>query len=64
MKDSYHKNSDHKILKDTLREAAFKIRTTQSLDTIKTIIKETMEKVYNVLVIFLGEPQKNLYGNI
>ena len=45
-----------KILKDTLREAAFQIRTTQSLDTIKTIIKETMEKVYNVLVIFLGEP--------
>lgn len=61
MKDSYHaRNSDsmNKILRDTLREAAFQIRTTQSLDTIKTIIKETMEKVYNLLVIFLGEPPK------
>ena len=62
MKDSHHaKNSDqmNNILKNTLREAAYKIRETKSLATIKTIIEETMEKVYNLLVIFLGEPPKN-----
>lgn len=46
----------NKILKLLLRESAVKIRSSKTESGMKTIIRETLEKVFNILVIFLGEP--------
>ena len=44
------------LLKTMLREAAVKIRESRAETVRDKIIEETLSKVYNVLVVFLGEP--------
>ena len=49
-------SSLNSVLKTLLREAAVKIRKSSSDTRIKSIIQETLSHVFNILVIFLGEP--------
>ena len=44
------------LLKTLLREAAVKMRDARAPGVIDKIIEDALKKVYNILVIFLGEP--------
>lgn len=46
------------LLKTLLREAAVKIRDARAPGVIDKLIEDALKKVYNILVIFLGEPPK------
>ena len=55
------KNTSHlnRILSLLLREAALKIRAAKTPTGVKAVTEETLSNVFNILVIFLGEPPIN-----
>ena len=60
MRDSYHTNNSYilnNFLNDKLREYAMQLRTCNK-NKIKNIVLAVIKEIYNILVIFLGEPPK------